>query len=164
MSDILKTTKGGSYFDPFARTEGKHVDDADKAIYFWKKCTQVSHIITSDWNYLIVDPLVQFQCALETMPEKSIPSYIYSVEHDSCGKLFNTKQLHSLLKLPPKTLFLTKLLLENEDLLKQSLCECDRSLVNTLHSLKPEFKQYDKSNCKIGDGIRLNGTKGFTRS
>jgi len=48
MSDILKTTKGGSYFDPFARTEGKHVDDADKAIYFWKKCTQVSDIIKSD--------------------------------------------------------------------------------------------------------------------
>lgn len=51
---------------------------------------------------------------------------------------------------------LTKLISENENLLEQSICECDRSLVNALHSLKPEFKQYDKSNCKIGKGIKIS--------
>jgi len=52
-----------------------------------------------------------------------------------------------------KSCYLTKLILENENLLEQSICECDRSLVNALHSLKPKFKHYDKSNCKIGIGI-----------
>ena len=31
--------------------------------------------------------LTQFQCALESVPGKPIPSYVYNVEHDSCGKL-----------------------------------------------------------------------------
>ena len=50
-------------------------------------------------------------------------------------------------------LVFTKSISENEELLKQAICECDRNLVNALHSLKPEFKQYDKSNCKIGNGM-----------
>ena len=51
-------------FDPFDRTLGKPVDEADAAFYKWKKCVQ---------------------CARQGQA-KTVPSYIYDKTTDSCGK------------------------------------------------------------------------------
>ena len=55
---------GRGVFDPFDRTLGKPVDEADSAFYKWKKCVQ---------------------CARQGQA-KTVPSYIYDKTTDSCGK------------------------------------------------------------------------------
>ena len=61
---------GGNYgcagrgnYDPFAKTLGHHVDEADKAFYVWKKC---------------------IQCASGENAEVEL--YQFDKESDSCGK------------------------------------------------------------------------------
>ena len=55
---------GRGTFDPFATTEGKQVDIADKAFYAWKKC---------------------IQCAAGNNAANVLP-YDYDQANDSCGK------------------------------------------------------------------------------
>ena len=55
---------GRGTFNPFAKTEGRHVDTADRAFYIWKKCVQ---------------------CATGNDSE-NIEPYDYDQVNDSCGK------------------------------------------------------------------------------
>ena len=54
---------GRGSFDPFAKTEGRQIDPADKAFQVWKTC---------------------LHCAIED--ETSIQAYDYDIHNDSCGK------------------------------------------------------------------------------
>jgi len=59
---------GRGIFDPFIRTEGKHLDEADQTFYKWKKC---------------------IQCAAAYLATPTVMPYIYDKDTDSCGKFIN---------------------------------------------------------------------------
>ena len=62
---------GRGYFEPFEHTEGKQVDETDKAFYSWKNCVRRALSPNSD-------PLMN--------PDGGIPAYAYYQRTDSCSK------------------------------------------------------------------------------
>ena len=56
---------GRGWFEPFAPTAGKQVDETDKAFYAWKKCVQ---------------------CAVGDAGVDDVQNYNYDKSQDSCGK------------------------------------------------------------------------------